>query len=47
VNAGVGAADGDVVVAMLSPFGYFPGFIVSAFLTGYIYEYRSKFFVSG
>ena len=35
--AGLSAAIGDIVVAMLLPYGYFPGFTLSAFLTGIIY----------
>lgn len=35
--AGVSAAIGDILIAMLLPYGYFPGFTVSAFLTGATY----------
>jgi len=35
--AGICAAVGDIVIAMLLPYGYYPGFTVSAFLTGAIY----------
>ena len=37
VWAGIGAAIGDIIIAMLLPYGYFPGFTVSAFLTGAFY----------
>lgn len=37
VWAGVSAAVGDVLVAMLLPYGYFPGITLSAFFTGAIY----------
>lgn len=39
VWAGIGAAIGDIVTAMLLPYGYFPGFTVSAFITGNIYGF--------
>lgn len=37
VWAGISAAIGDIMIAMLLPYGYFPGITVSAFLTGVIY----------
>lgn len=37
VWAGIGAAMGDIIISMLLPYGYFPGFTVSAFITGAIY----------
>lgn len=39
VWAGIGAAIGDIITAMLLPYGYFPGFTVSAFVTGAIYGF--------
>ena len=39
VWAGVGAAMGDIIISMLLPYGYFPGFTVSAFITGTVYGF--------
>lgn len=39
VWAGIGAAIGDIVTAILLPYGYFPGFTLSAFVTGAIYGF--------
>ncbi|PPK78863.1 ECF transporter S component (folate family) [Lacrimispora xylanisolvens] len=35
--ASVNAALGDIIIAMLNPFGYFPGFTISALLKGALY----------
>ncbi|MDB8681831.1 folate family ECF transporter S component, partial [[Ruminococcus] gnavus] len=37
VEAAVIASIADIIIALLNPFGYYPGFTVSAFLTGIIY----------
>jgi len=39
VWAGISAAIGDIIICMLLPYGYFPGFTISAFITGAIYGF--------